>query len=55
MMLPLNMIGFIKIVPISPKNTNIQTLIKIIKTQKILVADVTANIVFEKTIPSNTQ
>ena len=50
---PLNAIaGFIKIAVISPRYVNIQAMVKIIKTQTILVVAITANISFEKIIPS---
>ena len=54
-MLPLNTISFIKIVVISPRYINIKTLVKMIKNQKVIVVCVTANILFEKNILSNTQ
>lgn len=54
-MMLLNMIGAIKIALISSRYIEMQTLVKMLKTQKSLVVRVTANIQFGQIILSNTQ
>lgn len=54
-MMVLNMIGVIKIALISSRYIKMQTLVKMLKTQKSLEDRVTANIQFGQIILSNTQ
>lgn len=54
-MMLLNMIGAIKIALISSRYIEMQTLVKMLKTQKSLVVRVTANTQFRQIILSNTQ
>ena len=54
-MMLLNMIGVIKIVFISSRYIEMQTLVKMLKTRKSLVVRVTANTQFGQIILSNTQ
>ena len=54
-MLALNAVSFIKVAVISPSYISIQTFVKKIENQKIIKVGVTANMLLEKSIPSNTQ
>ena len=49
------MTEFIEIVVISPGYINIQIWVNMTKSEKILLVGVTANLLFEKIILSNTQ
>ena len=48
-MLPLSTIGFVKTAVKSPRYINIETLVKMIKPQKVIVVTVTVNLTFDKT------